>query len=707
MSPSTRPLKIALIGNPNSGKSSLFNHLTGLNQKVANFPGVTVDKRIGSFRLSESSTATILDFPGLVSLYPSSEDEKVVIDVLSNPASEDYPDKVIVIADASNLKRSLLLLSQIIDLKFPAVLALNMLDVAKRKEIKINTPELKNVLGINIVEINARTGTGIKELKEVLSKADPDTKGIPVFSAKPLAPELLISICELMPLKNEYKAFLVAQQYSFLRSVPEEKKKKIEELCKNSCADLNKMHAQEIVTRYKIIDQIISKVVTTGNGTVDKEFSHRLDNILTHKIWGYVIFLILMFIIFQILFEGAAYPMKMVEIFFSYLPGVIHDILPSGILTDLFTDGIVAGLGGVIMFLPQILLLFAFIAILEETGYMARVSFIMDKLMRSFGLNGRSVVPLLSGVACAVPSIMATRIISNWKERLITIFIIPLMSCSARLPVYTILIALTIPDKKMFGWINLQGLTLMGLYLFGFIAALLTAIVLKIFIKTKEKGFFMMELPVYRTPRWKNVFVEMMEKARVFIFDAGKVIVAISVVLWVLASFAPGDTFSTIEQEVKNTPQFSGMNEQDIQKLIDSRKLQESYAGIIGRSIEPIIRPLGFDWKIGIALITSFAAREVFVGTMSTIYSVSGSSNETKTLQEKMRAERNEKTGLPVFTPATAFSLMIFYAIAMQCMSTLAVVFRETKGWKWPLIQLFYLSALAYIASYCVYRILI
>jgi ferrous iron transport protein B len=397
--------------------------------------------------------------------------------------------------------------------------------------------------------------------------------------------------------------------------------------------------------------------------------------------------------------------MSLIETLFIWLSSQAHTYLPPGVLTDLFVDGILAGLSGVLIFIPQIAILFAFISILEDTGYMSRVTFMMDRVMRKVGLNGKSVVPMIGSLACAVPSIMSTRNIENWKDRIITIMVAPLVSCSARLPVYTLLISLVVPDRKVWGIVNLQGLALMGMYLIGFISAILVAWVMKYLIRSRERGYFIMELPVYRLPRWSNVGLTMYEKVKTFVFEAGKVIIAVSIVLWVLASYGPAEKMRETEKKYQSQEYLQKYSAKEIERFKQTDKLENSYAGVLGKAIEPAIKPLGFDWKIGIALITSFAAREVFVGTMATMYSVDNDT-QMESVRDKMSNARNPDTGKPVFTFAVAFSLMMFYAFAMQCMSTVAIVYRETKSWKWPAIQIVYMTGMAYLASLLVYQIL-
>lgn len=699
-------LKVALVGNPNSGKSTLFNALTGLNQKTGNFPGVTVDKKSGLAKLNSTVTAKFIDLPGTYSLYPKSLDERVAFEVLCNPNNEDYPDVTIIVADASNLKRNLFLVSQIIDLKIPVILVLNMMDLVEKEGDVIDAIRLSEKLGVKVLQVSARNKEGIETLKRALILPLP----VPQYDfidIKKLAPELVEKIAAIVKVNSDFAAFQIINNFSEIHyfDTKSDKKEKIAAILKASSVDGDKLQSQETVERYKVINRIVEECITHKSAIKTESFSHKLDSILTHRIWGYAIFLTILFFIFQTIFFLAAYPMKWIETLFVSFSTLATQTLPHGELTNLFVNGILAGLSGIIVFVPQIALLFTFIAILEDTGYMARVSFIMDKLMRKFGLNGRSVIPLMSGVACAIPAIMSTRTISSWKERMITIMITPLISCSARLPVYTLLISLVVPSDKTLGFFNYQGLILMCLYLIGFIAAMVAALVMQWILKAREKSYFIMELPVYRTPQWRTVGLTIFDKVKSFLFDAGKIILAISVILWFLTSHAPGNRLEKIEKKYENPENVKTYSKEELQAKISSEQLEASYAGILGKSIEPAIAPLGFDWKIGIALVTSFAAREVFVGTMATIYSA-GNSDNTQTLREKMHSEINPETGLPQFSIAVGFSLMIFYAFAMQCMSTLAVVYRETKHWKWPVMQFLFMSALAYISSFIVYQLL-
>lgn len=698
-------LKVALVGNPNSGKSTLFNALTGLNQKTGNFPGVTVDKKSGHIKLKPALTVEFTDLPGTYSLYPKSPDEAVAHEVLCNPSNENHPDITIIVADASNLKRNLFLVSQVIDLKIPVILVLNMMDLVEKEGDVIDTVRLSEKLGIKVIGISARNKEGVNELKESLLQPLP----LPQYNfidINKIAPEAIEKVKSVIGTNNDFQAFQIINNRLY-SSFPgdTEKQSKLNDVLNKLSVDVQKLQSLESVERYNVINRVVEDCVTRKSAVKPLSFTQKADRILTHRVWGYAIFLMVLFFIFQAIFFLAAYPMEWIESLFVTLSEWAAKTLPKGELSDLLVNGILAGLSGIVVFVPQIALLFAFISILEDTGYMARVSFIMDKLMRKFGLNGRSVIPLISGVACAVPAIMSTRTISNWKERIITIMVTPLMSCSARLPVYTLLISLVVPQEKNMGFFNYQGLILMALYLVGFIAALGAALTMKWILKAREKSYFIMELPVYRTPQWRSVGLTIYDKVKVFLLDAGKIIVAISIILWFLSSHAPGSRMEEVDKKYSAVEMIEKYGEEDRYAKISSEKLEVSYAGILGKSIEPVIAPLGFDWKIGISLITSFAAREVFVGTMATIYSA-GNSDNTQSIRDKMSAEKDSQTGLPKFSIAVGFSLLIFYAFAMQCMSTLAVVYRETKNWKWPVVQFLYMGILAYLSSFIVYQLL-
>ena len=696
-------IHIALVGNPNSGKSSLFNALTGLNQKVSNFPGVTVDKKTGDLTIG-SHPSTLIDLPGTYSFYPKREDEWVAYKVLMGVDLEINTDVILLVADASNLKRNLLFCSQIIDLKKPVVLALTMNDLAAKKGIKIDIAGLQKDLGIPVVAVDARKNKGFNELKNALVGIieTPRSKNQESFiDNKNLAPLAIDAFKTLFPTTSDYAALHYLMHHEAF-PLEEEMQNRIEQIEIDNQFNHTKTQAQEILQRYGHIQEIMKSRVTMPDPTAKKKRTDRLDNIFLHRVGGYAILFSVLFILFQSVFWMAKFPMDAIEWIFTNVTTYLNTILPNVWWQDLLVNGLVAGIGGIVIFVPQIMILFGLITLLEDTGYMARISFLSDKLMRKVGLNGKSVMPMISGFACAVPAIMSARNIENKKERLLTIMVTPFMSCSARLPVYTILISLVIDNKFYFGFLSLQGLVMMGLYLIGIIMALLVSMVLKWFVKIKEKSYFILELPVYRAPRWGNVVVTMIQKAKIFVTDAGKVIIVISLLLWFLSSYGPGEQMKKLEethtQQVAATPQ----NKVQLDKEYLTHKLENSYAGILGKSIEPVIAPLGFDWKMGIAIVTSFAAREVFVGTMATLYSVEASDNTS--LTEKLRAAKRPD-GTPVYSLAAALSLMIFYVLAMQCMSTLAVVKRETQSWKWPVLQFFMMTGLAYFISWGVYVI--
>ncbi|MCI0751439.1 MAG: ferrous iron transport protein B [Flammeovirgaceae bacterium] len=698
-------LKIALVGNPNSGKSSLFNFLTGLNQKTGNFPGITVERHTGLSKMPDGSLAEIIDLPGIYSIYPRTLDERIVSEILLDHHSKSTPDVVVVIADATNLKRSFLLLTQIIDIGLPTVLALNMMDLVAKSGLSYDLHALERKLGVTVIPINARNGTGIDELKKVLQQPL-RTPSKNIFNIYEDAKKPVHELRERVGVDNDYEAYQFLEQPQSLNFLSTEKQKVVEEIRERYQFFPGKFQGAETIQRYTFIQDLLNEVTMKAADFSWKSYSRKLDTILTHKLWGYAIFFLILFLIFQSIFAWASYPMDFIDTGFARISQFVGNTLPDGPITRLLAEGLIPGIGGIVIFVPQIAILFAFISILEESGYMARVVFLMDKIMRKFGLNGKSVVPLMSGVACAIPAIMATRTIDNWKERIITILVTPLMSCSARLPVFTILIALIVPDQA-WGIFNLQGIALMGLYMLGFVAALVSAWVMKWLIRVKERSYMIMEMPTYRWPKWSNVGYTIVDKTKAFVFEAGKVIIAISIVLWVLASYGPGDVISKAQESVLAESTNMRLTKEALDDRVAAYKLEHSYAGIIGKAIEPVIEPLGYDWKIGIALITSFAAREVFVGTMATIYSIGSATDEdVATIKERMKAEVNPETGGPRFTPASGFSLLVFYTFAMQCMSTLAVVYRETKGWKWPIIQLTYMTLLAYGSALLVFQAL-
>jgi ferrous iron transport protein B len=700
-------LHIALVGNPNSGKTSLFNCLTGMNQKVGNFPGVTVDKKTGTTAISEKVEANVIDLPGTYSLYPRRLDEWVSYKVLLHQDREIKADVIVVVADASNLKRNLLFCTQIIDLKIPMVIALTMMDLAKRKGIKIDIPELERELGVPVVAVNPRKEKGIPQLKKTIEQTALQLYQAPArdfIENKQLAAQSIDDVQKVFPALSDYTAIHYLMNHESF-DLNTELQDTIENIERKNNFNPTKTQAEEILQRYGRIKRVMQVAVSEPDPLQKTLFTERLDDILLHRRWGYFILLAVLFLLFQSVFWLAQYPMDWIDSGFAILNSSLSSVLPEAWWSNLLTQGLLAGLSGILVFVPQIMILFGLITLLEDTGYMARISFLTDRLMRSVGLNGKSVMPMISGFACAVPAIMSARNIENRKERLLTILITPLMSCSARLPVYTILIGLVIPRTYLFGFLGLQALVMMGLYLLGLVMALTVSFVAKHFIKLKEKSFFILELPTYRSPRWKNVVHTMINKAKVFVFDAGRVIMVISLILWALSSYGPAKRMQQANSQYEQLGSRARGSATELNKEYHAARLENSYAGILGKSIEPAIKPLGYDWKIGIALITSFAAREVFVGTMATLYSVGEDDQNSLKLQDKMKAAKKED-GTPLYTLATGISLMIFYLFAMQCMSTLAVVRRETRSWKWPLIQLVYMTGLAYVMSLLAYQLL-
>lgn len=707
VAPKSSVLKIALVGNPNSGKSSLFNALTGLRQKVGNFPGVTVDKKTGMTQLSDGEPAKIIDLPGTYSLYPKGADEAVATEVLLNPANPDHPDVIVVIVDASNLKRNLLFASQIMDLRRPVILALTMLDIAAKKGITIDTAELERQMGVPVLAINPRRNKGISQLKKAMAAIHRHKPGSrPDFiDNTALAGSWLEEMHHIAPVSSPYAGLHLACNAADMPWLNAAQRIQINALLGETGFQKSKVQAQEVLDRYARIDRIMQQCVATANPLKQAIASEKADRILLHPLWGNIILLVVLFLLFQSIFWLAAYPMDWIEAGFGWVSGWLGGLMPDNLLKDLLLNGVLAGLSGVAVFIPQIMILFGCITLLEDSGYMARISFLSDRLMRSAGLSGRSVMPLISGMACAVPAVMAARSIQNKKERLITILVTPLMSCSARLPVYTVLISLVVPAKKFGGIFNVQGLVLMGLYLLGFVSALLVAKLMNWLVKSREKSMFLMELPVYRAPRWKNVGITMIEKAKIFVTQAGKVILVISILLWGLATFGPPKRMQAVDNHYEALKTAHPENLETLEIEHQGARLKNSFAGIAGHAIEPVIRPLGYDWKIGIALITSFAAREVFVGTMATLYSVGDPGADDRTLREKMR-EAKWPNGQPVYTLATGISLVLFYVFAMQCMSTLAIVRRETGTWKWPAVMFGYMFVLAYVSAFMAYQAL-
>ncbi|PIB27603.1 ferrous iron transport protein B [Maribacter sp. 4U21] len=744
-----KQINVALIGNPNTGKTSVFNQLTGLNQKVGNYPGITVEKKEGICKLPRGVKAHILDLPGTYSLNTTSLDESVAVELLLNKNDKDHPDVALVVSDVENLKRNLLLFTQIKDLKIPTILVINMADRMSRKGISIDIPLLEEKLDTRIALVSTRKGTGITELKEFIA----DFKNLskrPVVDTTVIAPDYFDGLKNTFPNEDLYKLWLVITQDVNFMPIEKNLIKDTSSFDTKSKSELKRLQQKETILRYQYINGILKETYKIDVNAA-KGFRAGLDKILTHKIFGYLIFFLILLIIFQAIYGWSEYPMDMIDSFFASATEWVKNTLPTGVFTDLIAEGILAGIGGIVIFIPQIAFLFLFISLLEETGYMSRVVFLMDRVMRPFGLSGKSVVPLISGTACAIPAVMATRTIENWKERLITILVTPFTTCSARLPVYLIIIALVIPEGSFLG-LSYKALILMLLYLLGFGAAILSAVVLNKILKIKSRSFFVVEMPNYKLPLPKNVAYTVLEKTKSFVLGAGKIILAISIILWFLGSFGISNNFKNAEQIVEQRIErdgFSAFNQSDVetklalyqQELNDSIsknayqldkvdftdaienkktelfkaaksqeiasfKLENSFMGYAGKVIEPLVKPLGYDWKIGIAVLTSFAAREVFVGTLATIYSVGSGEENTDTITQRMAAEVNPKTQKPVFNLATGISILLFYAFAMQCMSTLAIVKRETNSWKWPAGQLVFMSLFAYIVALIAYQLL-
>jgi ferrous iron transport protein B len=698
---SIQNITVALIGNPNTGKTSVFNQLTGLKQQVGNYPGITVEKKLGFCKLTNTIKANILDLPGTYSLNASSIDENVVIELLLNKNDKLFPDIAVVITDVENLKRNLLLFTQIKDLEIPTILVINMADRMKSKGISLNITHLEEQLKTKIVLVSTRKGYGIDELKnQIVDYKSLSTE--PCLNASSIDEEYFNKLRKAFPNQLLYKLWLViTQDVNFLNL----ERNEIRNSFTKSHSDLKRLQQKETIKRYQFINDTL-KIGLTIDSTNATDLRSKLDKILTHKIFGYAIFFAILLLIFQSIFDWSSIPMDFIDATFADLANYAKTHLSEGEFTNLICEGIIPGIGGIVIFIPQIAFLFMFISVLEESGYMSRVVFLMDKIMRRYGLSGKSVVPLISGTACAIPAIMSARNIENWKERLITILVTPFITCSARLPVYAILIALIIPNKRLFGVLSLQGATLMILYLLGFGMAIFSAYILNKILKVKTKSYFIIEMPNYKLPLFKNVAINVIEKTKSFVFGAGKIILAISIILWYLGSHSSNASFKNAEKIVVEKAKAEGkvLEKSELENITSTYKLENSYIGKIGKTIEPAIRPLGYDWKIGIAVVTSFAAREVFVGTLATIYSV-GNNNDDSTIKSKMQADVRTD-GTKIFNFATGVSLLLFYAFAMQCASTLAITKKETNTWKWPIIQLVFMSGFAYITALIAYQFL-
>lgn len=681
-------IKVALVGNPNVGKTSVFNTLTGLNQKTGNYPGITVDRKTGYSKIHDTLKARIIDLPGIYSVQPSSKDEEVVLETLFDSSNKYFPDGVVVVTEVENLKRNLLLFTQIKDLGFPTVLAINMADQLPVKGISIDRKMLSEKLRTEVVLISTRTGQGISELKEAISRfAGADTE--PLMD--------LVSVDEDYFRSVDYKSWLSRSQGAVFEGVPV-----VEDAL--SEGDIKRLQQRETVKRYQLIGEIL-KSAYTKDPSKATGWQARADRLLTHRVWGYVIFFAVMMLVFQAIFSWSGIPMDWIDEKFAQLSAWVSMTLPEGKFTELLSEGVIPGIGGVVIFIPQIAILFMFIALLEESGYMSRVVFLMDKLMRPFGLSGKSVVPLISGVACAIPAIMSARNIENPRERLITMLVTPFATCSARIPVYVIIISLVIPEQNIFGFIGLQGLVMTLMYFLGFLAALGGAWLLKKVILTTGRSYLIIEMPPYRRPLFKNVLSTMIDKTRAFVEGAGKIILALSVLLWFLGSHGPASTFGKAEEMVAESFAGKDLSEEELQDEVEGYKLRNSYIGMLGSGIEPVFRPLGYDWKVSIAVLTSFAAREVFVGNLATLYNIGSQGEEETRIVERMRQERRPD-GSRMFDLATGVSLLFFYAFAMQCISTVAIMRRETNSWKWTLIQIFFMTGLAYVSAMLAYNLL-
>ncbi len=694
--PAHKGLRIALVGNPNIGKTSLFNKLCGLNQKTGNYPGVTIDKKRGHFN-SNGHDVEVIDLPGINSLYPNSKDEELVVDYLLKPDSEDFPDAIVVVVSALNLKRNLYVFDQLADLDIPLVLAVNMNDLAAKRGIRIDEKLLSSELGIPVIKVSARSGEGMDELKKSVFNLQISNNRDLRFIEDDNR-DLLHQFSKIIHSKNEYKSFLLLTQDFQISPSDQDSKLRQDFIAANSIP-VRKWKVNESILRYKFIGEILKKSVVVEKENA-ADFTTRVDKILLHKSWGYIIFLLILFSIFQSVFWLASYPMDWIDSGFSYLSGAFTDWMPDGYFSRLITEGVIPGIGGVVIFVPQIAILFLLFAILEESGYMPRIVFLMDRLMQRFGMSGKSIVPLISGFACAVPAIMSARTIENKKERLITILVTPLLTCSARIPVYVVVIALVVPDEMM-GIFNMRGIALMALYLLGAVMAMLAAWVFNRFIKNEYKSYLILEMPEYLMPGVKNILISVWTSVKAFLWNAGKIIVATSIILFVLATNGMSD-FKAADQYVTTNNPTATTEEKD--QLVEARKLETSFLGMIGHGMEPAIRPLGYDWKIGIAIIASLSAREVFVGTISTIYTI-GSEEEMK-IVDRLKQEKNPTTGLPIFSLATSVSLLLFYAFSLQCLSTVAVTYKETQSYRWTIIQFVYMTALAYFSAMLAYQFL-
>lgn len=696
--------KVALIGNPNSGKTSLFNSLTGLHQHVANFPGVTVDKKIARYKIDDNLTIELIDFPGTYSLYPNSDDEKVVAEILSNPNNIDFPDAVIYVIDPFDLKRQILLLTQLQDIGVPVLAVLTMKDLATKRNFKIDKEKLQSLINNKVIFFSNKTKDNLGEIRSAIKKLlFEKNDSSRCYSLNADEKNIVERFSSRLNFNSDYQALLQIHHSDWLKSQNKDLKKEIHHYKQKIGFKSISHQINETLSRYQIFSKSIDDVVSQ-NKKKQNTITDKIDKVITHRVFGPIIFFSMMLLMFQAIFSWSELPMNLLEHGFNLLSGFVQNSFSDNWLTSLIADGVIPGLAGVFVFIPQIFILFLIVGILEEIGYMSRVVYMFDEIMVKFGMNGRSVIALISSGACAVPAIMSTRTITNWKERMITIMVTPLISCSARIPVYTLLVVFAVPNTS-FGPFNSRGLALMGLYLLGLVMTLVSSLVMKFIIKRKGRSYLMIALPDYKRPILKNIAIYVKEKVGAFVFVAGKIILFVSIALWFLASYGPPGAMKKAENHANEISKEKQFNEEETLNLIASEKLEHSYIGVLGKTIEPAIRPLGFDWKIGVALITSFAAREVFVGTLSTIYSIGSTDNELK-VSEQMAKEVNIRTGEKTYNSAVAWSLLMFYVFALQCMSTVAVVRKETNSWKWPLIQFLYMGILAYFFSFTIYNLL-
>ena len=701
---SKNEIKVALIGNPNVGKTSIFNLLTGMNQHVGNYPGVTVDKKVGFCKLSQIINARIYDLPGTYSTNPNSMDEKVAVSCLLDRDDIDFPDVVVVVADVENLKQNLYLFTQIKDFGIPTILAINMADRMKLRGITIDIPALEAALHTRIALVSTRQKTGIEELKEL------------IINYKKLSLETLVDIARIDPpffssLKEKFPNeelgklwMVISQNFEVVGAL---RKVEIQKENIKTEAEIKRMQQRETILRYQVINNALKdtyKVTAVGTRAL-------LDKILLHKVWGYVIFMAILLLIFQVIFYVSEYPKGWIESALGWVGGWLSGILPEGSLTSLLVDGVIPGLTAVVSFVPQIALLFFFISLLEESGYMSRVVFLMDRIMRPFGLNGKGTIPLISGAACAIPAVMATRTIESWRERLIAILVTPFITCSARLPIYLIIIKLVIPQGNYFFFDN-QAVALFALYMLGVFMAIFSAWLLSKFLVLKHtiKTHFIIEMPTYKVPLVRNVLLTVYEKSKAFVVNAGKIIFFMTVLIWFLQTHGLSEKYRNAETHTEQMAAQYGWDEDQKEHYLLSYRTENSLLGNMGKFVEPVFRPLGYDWKISIAVLGSFAARETFVSTLATIYSlgevdVEEGEAEQRTvitrLQEEMRPD-----GTPMFNLATGVSILLFFASAMQCISTFAIVRKETNSWKWAIIQWLFMTGFAYLSAFAAYQIL-